>query len=81
MKDLSTLNEEAKLDYTCNCLGCPTFVECGEKDFCQEFVGKSKHICKEKGCLCPGCPVQEIRGTKRVYYCSRGPVKYPPAKK
>lgn len=57
----------------CICGMCPTYVECKEEiAFCLSMVGISKRIKIEKGCLCPGCPVHEKMGLKRVYYCIRG---------
>ncbi len=58
----------------CLCPKCPTYVRCNEMiAFCLAPSGKSACITKEKGCLCPGCPVQEKEGFIHVYYCIRGP--------
>ena len=57
----------------CVCRMCPSFVDCGEEIvFCMAVNSKSGCISKEKGCLCPGCPVQDWEGFQHVYYCIRG---------
>jgi len=56
----------------CNCPMCPSYVDCKERAFCFEEVGKSKYIKEEKGCLCPACPVQEKMDFSQVYYCTKG---------
>jgi len=58
----------------CICKMCPTYVKCDESvAYC--FVGKSRCITKENGCLCPGCPVQAKTGFGHVFYCTRGAEK------
>jgi hypothetical protein len=55
----------------CICRACPSYVKCDEGiAYC--FSGKSACIKKEKGCLCPGCPVQSKAGFSKVFYCTRG---------
>jgi hypothetical protein len=55
----------------CICKVCPTYVKCeGSIAYC--FTGKNKCIQKAKGCLCPGCPVQNKTGFTRLFYCMRG---------
>ncbi|MBS3163530.1 DUF2769 domain-containing protein [Candidatus Woesearchaeota archaeon] len=61
-----------KKDGKCICPECPSFVECRQLAFCFKKVGKSKCIKEEKGCLCPGCPVQAKMNFKHAYYCTRG---------
>ncbi len=57
----------------CLCPRCPTFVKCNEEiAFCLSPAGTSACIKTEKGCLCPGCPVQDSEGFTHVYYCIRG---------
>jgi len=66
-------NEAARL---CVCRMCPSFVDCKEEiAYCMEVTTKSGCISKEKGCLCPGCPVQDREGFRHVYYCIRGSAK------
>ena len=66
---MATLTKQ-QIDAMCPCPGCPTFVECGKKSFCID--GKSKCIKKKRGCLCPGCPVQNKMNFKHDYYCLVG---------
>ncbi len=57
----------------CLCRMCPTYLDCNEMiAFCLGTTGTSACIKKEKGCLCPGCPVEEQEGFTHVYYCIRG---------
>jgi hypothetical protein len=66
-------NEAVRL---CLCRICPSFVDCKEEiSFCMAVNNKSRCITKEKGCLCPGCPVQDQEGFSHVYYCIRGSEK------
>ncbi|CAG0984935.1 hypothetical protein METP1_01975 [Methanosarcinales archaeon] len=63
-------------DELCRCRICQSYIECKEEiAFCLSTTGTSKCIKEEKGCLCPGCPVQEKMGFKHVYYCIRANVK------
>ncbi|MCK4645695.1 MAG: DUF2769 domain-containing protein [Candidatus Aminicenantes bacterium] len=56
----------------CICKTCPTYVaEETELGFCHPFIGKSKIITEEKGCVCPKCPVYLKMGLKNGYYCTR----------
>jgi hypothetical protein len=59
----------------CVCSGCPTFNECmrekGELLYC--LVGRSPTCTFEKkGCICPTCPVKDVAGLRKAYYCIRG---------
>ncbi|MDD1694640.1 MAG: DUF2769 domain-containing protein [Methanoregula sp.] len=59
----------------CICGPCPSYTECmraGEELlFC--VAGKSPDcIFEKKGCLCPTCPVTQVLGLKKAYYCIRG---------
>jgi len=57
----------------CLCPRCPSFVDCKEEiAFCLAGTGTSACIQKERGCLCPGCPILEREGFSHVYYCIRG---------
>lgn len=57
----------------CLCPVCPSYAkECRDRAFCRPAGGKSKCIKLEKGCLCPGCPVQAAMDYSHVYYCTRG---------
>jgi hypothetical protein len=57
----------------CLCGMCPSFVDCKEEiAYCLAETGTSGCIKKEQGCLCPGCPVQEVKNFQHVYYCIRG---------
>jgi Protein of unknown function (DUF2769) len=57
----------------CICRICPSFVDCKEEiAFCLAEKGTNGCIKEEKGCLCPGCPVQEEEDFQHVYYCTRG---------
>lgn len=65
--------DEGKVRRLCICESCPSYdASCREKGFCYPTIGKSKCIKKEKGCICPGCPVQESMGYGNVFYCTRG---------
>jgi 3-oxosteroid 1-dehydrogenase len=60
-------------DGLCICRRCPSFFDCGEKlAYCVPEGGKSKCITVERGCVCPGCPVQVQMHYQQVYYCTRG---------
>jgi len=64
---------DSKIDrQLCLCPPCPSYADCGELAFCLPAGKKSKCIQKEKGCLCPSCPVQEEMQYNHVYYCTRG---------
>lgn len=54
----------------CICENCPSFVKKEQIRYC--FTGKSKSIKKEKGCICPGCPVYKKNNFKGVYFCTKG---------
>jgi hypothetical protein len=57
---------------SCICKRCPSYAECDETiGYCLARTGKSKCIVKEKGCLCPACPVASKEGLKHVFYCTR----------
>ena len=57
----------------CVCRMCPTYFDCGETlAFCLGDSGKSSCMLVERGCVCPGCPVQTETGFQHVYYCLRG---------
>lgn len=57
----------------CYCRMCASYVECEEDvAFCLTEAGHSKCIEREKGCICPGCPVQDQMELKHAYYCIRG---------
>lgn len=58
----------------CICKVCPSYVKCDENvAYC--LGEKSWCIVKERGCLCPGCPVQAKTGFVHTFYCMRGPEK------
>lgn len=57
----------------CICEGCPTYFDCSEPlAFCLYAEGKSACIAVERGCICPGCPVQMANGFRHELYCTRG---------
>ncbi|MDD1696632.1 MAG: DUF2769 domain-containing protein [Methanoregula sp.] len=61
----------------CICRMCPSFVDCKEEiAFCLAENNKSSCIKEEKGCLCPGCPVQAEEDFQYVFYCTRGSQSY-----
>ncbi|VVB75050.1 Uncharacterised protein [Candidatus Tiddalikarchaeum anstoanum] len=61
----------SKAKKLCICKNCPSYFECGEKlAYC--FLGKSKCIKQEVGCICPGCPVEKEINSTKEYYCTRG---------
>lgn len=63
-------------DKICICRMCPSYFSCGEMlAFCVPEAGKSKCIRVERGCVCPGCPVQQRLHYQHVYYCTRGSEK------
>ena len=60
----------------CVCRMCPSYFDCGEPlAFCLAESGKSQCITTERGCMCPGCPVQTEMRLKHDYYCIYGPEK------
>ena len=57
----------------CFCRKCPSFVDCTEEvAYCLAVTGKSRCIQKERGCLCPPCPVRQREKFAHFYYCTRG---------
>ena len=55
---------------------CPSYVKCDElKAYCLPDISASKCITTELGCICPGCPVQEMKGYTGDYYCLPGKKK------
>ncbi len=61
-----------ELDKICICGKCPTYVGTGEKKLTFCAIGKSTIIKKDKGCLCPGCPVQKTMALRWDRYCLKG---------
>ncbi len=66
------IKENKKL---CSCPDCPTYNECAKEK--RELVycasGKSQAcITKESGCICPACPITEMMGLTKDYFCVRG---------
>ncbi|MDD5181790.1 MAG: DUF2769 domain-containing protein [Candidatus Nanoarchaeia archaeon] len=58
----------------CICKSCPTYRECRERvAFC--FLGRSKCIKEDHGCICGGCPVHDKANVKRYDYCLKGSEK------
>jgi hypothetical protein len=51
---------------------CPPYVGRGEKKLTFCTIGKSSKIKKDKGCLCPGCPVQKEMALRWDRYCLKG---------
>ena len=65
-----------ELQEKCICRMCPSYRNCGEPiAFCLPEVESSKCIAAKSGCMCPGCPVQEIKGYTGSYYCIPGQSK------
>jgi len=61
-----------ELDKICVCGKCPTYVGTGEKKLTFCAIGKSTLIKKDKGCLCPTCPVQKNLALRWDRYCLKG---------
>jgi RecJ-like exonuclease len=61
-----------ELDKICVCGKCPTYVGTGEKKLTFCAIGKSTIIKKDKGCLCPTCPVQKNLALRWDRYCLKG---------
>ena len=59
-----------ELTKICICGKCPTYA--GEKKLLFCVIGKSEMINKERGCVCPGCPVQKKMSLRWDYYCLKG---------
>lgn len=61
-----------EFDKICICGKCPTLFGTGEKKltFCE--IWKSTIIKNDKGCLCPGCPVQKTLSLRWDRYCLKG---------
>ncbi len=57
------------------CGRCPTYNGSGETEVLFCWLGKSKKIKSEKGCICPGCPVQRNSFQRWDYYCINGSAK------
>lgn len=61
-----------ELDKICVCGKCPTYIGTGEKKLTFCAIGKSTMIKKDKGCLCPTCPVQKNLALRWDRYCLKG---------
>jgi hypothetical protein len=61
-----------ELDKICICGKCPTYIGTGEKKLTFCAIGKSTMIKKDKGCLCPTCPVQKNLALRWDRYCLKG---------
>jgi hypothetical protein len=75
MSKMSPAEVQAKmkeLDKICFCGRCPTYAGTGEKKLTFCVIGKSTIIKKDKGCLCPGCPVQKAMVLRWDRYCLKG---------
>ena len=75
MSKMSPAEVQAKieeLNKICICVKCPTYIGTGENKLTFCAIGKSTIIKKEKGCICPGCPVQKNMALRWNYYCTRG---------
>jgi hypothetical protein len=75
MSKLSPAQMQAQikeLDKICVCGKCPTYVGTGEKKLTFCAIGKSTVIKKDKGCLCPTCPVQKNLALRWDRYCLKG---------
>ena len=75
MNKMSPKEMDAKvkeLTKMCICGRCPTYAGTGEKKLLFCATGKSTIIKKEKGCICPGCPVQKNLALRWDYYCLKG---------
>jgi len=62
----------AELTELCICGSCPTYVETGETELVFCATRRSELIKEERGCLCPGCPVQDKMALRWDYYCLKG---------
>ncbi len=75
MSRMSPAEVQAKikeLDKLCICGKCPTYAGTGEKKLTFCAIGRSTIINKDKGCLCPGCPVQKSMALRWDRYCLKG---------
>ncbi len=61
-----------ELDKICICIKCPTYIGTGEKKLTFCAIGKSTIIKKNKGCMCPTCPVQGMMALRWNLYCLKG---------
>ncbi len=75
MSKMSPSQVQAKIkefDNMCVCGKCPTYIGTGEKKLTFCAIGKSTIIKKDKGCICPGCPVQKTMALRWDRYCLKG---------
>ena len=75
MSKMTSADMQAKikeLDKICICGKCPTYIGTGEKKLTFCAIGKSTMIKKDKGCLCPTCPVQKNLALRWDRYCLKG---------
>jgi hypothetical protein len=75
MSKMTPVQMQAKikeLDKICVCGKCPTYIGTGEKKLTFCAIGKSTMIKKDKGCLCPTCPVQKSLALRWDRYCLKG---------
>ena len=56
----------------CICADCPSYVGTGETELLFCATSKSNKITEEKGCTCPTCPVTDMMGLTKTYFCTRG---------
>ena len=61
-----------ELTKKCICGKCPSYKGTGETRLLFCTTEKSTLIQKEKGCMCPACPVTEKLGLRWLYYCMKG---------
>ncbi|NJD77055.1 MAG: DUF2769 domain-containing protein [Candidatus Methanoperedens sp.] len=61
-----------ELNKICICRNCPTYVGTGENKLTFCAIGKSTIIKIDRGCLCPGCPVQKAMALRWDRYCLKG---------
>ncbi len=75
MSKMTQAQMQAKIkefDMICVCGKCPTYIGTGEKKLTFCAIGKSTIIKKDKGCLCPTCPVQKSLALRWDRYCLKG---------
>ena len=81
VQQMSQMKKEDRMKMTedkkklCICGGCPTYNDCAKNNnellYCA-LDKSSTCITEELGCICPSCPVTEMMGLVKEFFCTRG---------
>ncbi len=71
-EEIAQMIEDVKGVCKSFCGECPTHTGTEETGLAFCALGKSEIINKEKGCLCPGCPITQRLALRWDYFCMKG---------